>query len=167
MAWRDTLAAVEARLIDVAIIPISEVPARFSRRVLYEEDFVICMRAKHPLTRCLTLETYCGADHLVVSETGDAFGFVDAALSKRKQTRRVALTVPNFLFALATIAATDLIAALPRRFVAMHGAHYGVVVRESPIKVPAFAISLAAPKAALADEGLAWLVASIEGTARR
>jgi len=36
--------------------------------------------------------------------------------------RRIALTVPNFMFALAVIAETDFISALPRRFVAMHAA---------------------------------------------
>lgn len=158
LAWNDTLADMEARAMDVAVIPIDEAPARFARHVLYEEDFGIAMRAKHPLARRLTLEAYCGAKHLVVSETGDAYGFVDTALAKRKKARHVALTVPNFMFALSTIAATDLIAALPRRFVAMHGRRYGVVARESPIGLPSFAISLVAPKAALADEGFAWLV---------
>jgi len=167
LAWRDTLAEMEARAMDVAIMPIADAPARFVRHVLYKEDFVVCMRAKHPLARRLTLETYCGAQHLVVSEAGDPHGFVDSALSKRKKTRHVALTVPNFMFALATIAASDLIAALPRRFVAMHGQPYGAVARESPIKLPAFAIALVAPKAALADEGLAWFVASIESSTSR
>ena len=65
--------------------------------------------------------------HLVVSFTGDRHGFVDEALAKRGYSRRIALTVPNFMFALAVIAETDLISALPRRFVAMHGARFEVV----------------------------------------
>jgi DNA-binding transcriptional LysR family regulator len=167
LAWRDTLADLEARAMDVAVIPIADAPIRFARHVLYDEDFVISMRAKHPLARRLTLDAYCSAQHLVVSETGDAYGFVDTALSKRRKARHVALTVPNFMFALATIAATDLIAALPRRFVMMHGQRFGVVVRECPIKLPGFAIALVAPKAALADEGFSWLVARIEASASR
>ena len=55
--------------------------------------------------------------HLLVSLTGDAHGFVDEMLAKRGLPRRVALTVPNFMMALALIAETDLIAALPRRLV--------------------------------------------------
>lgn len=164
LAWRDTLADMEARALDVAVMPVADAPARFYRHVLYEEDFVICMRAKHPLARRLTLETYCDAQHLVVSETGDAYGFVDAALAKRKKTRHVTLTVPNFMFALASIAATNLIAALPRRFVAMHGKQYGLIARESPMSLPAFPIALVTPKAALADEGLEWLVSRIRSS---
>jgi DNA-binding transcriptional LysR family regulator len=165
VAWRDTLTDMEARAMDAAVFPNTNAPTRFARHVLYEEDFVICMRAKHALARQLTLESYCGAQHLVVSETGDAHGFVDTALSKRRRSRRVALTVPNFMFALATLAETDLIAALPRRLVAVHARQFGVVARECPIKLPRFAIALVTPTAAMEDKGLAWLVTSLETAA--
>ena len=162
LAWRDALGELESRAIDVAIMPTADVPVRFAARLLYEEDFVIALRAKHPLARNLTLERYRAAQHLVVSETGDAYGFVDAALAKRKHTRRIALTVPNFMFALATLADTDLVSALPRRFVAMHGDQFGIVAREAPIGLPRFRLTLVVPAVALKDEGLAWLVGAIE-----
>jgi DNA-binding transcriptional LysR family regulator len=163
VAWRAALVELESRAMDVAIVPTDDAPARFATRVLYQEDFVVGMRAKHPLARQLTLQRYRDAQHLVVSETGDAYGFVDDALSKRKQTRRVALTVPNFMFALATLSKTDLVGALPRRFMAMHGGQFGVIAREAPVKLPRFNVTLIVPKVALRDEGLAWLVRAIEG----
>ena len=52
--------------------------------------------------------------HLVVSHTGDAFGFVDVELAKKGLTRRVALTVPNFIFALSVLAETEMVSALPK-----------------------------------------------------
>ena len=52
---------------------------------------------------------------MLVSETGDAYGNVDVALKKLGRTRRIAATVPNFLLALALVAETDLIAAVPRQ----------------------------------------------------
>jgi DNA-binding transcriptional LysR family regulator len=165
LAWRDALGEHESRAMDLAIMPTADVPARFTAHPLYEEDFVIAMRGKHPLARKLPLERYCAAQHLVVSETGDAYGFVDAALTKRKLSRRVALTVPNFMFALATLADTDLISALPRSFVAMHGARFGVVAREPDLKLPHFKLTLVTPTVALKDAGLAWLIAEIEAAA--
>lgn len=57
--------------------------------------------------------------HLVVSESGDPYEFVDQQLAKHGRTRRVAMTVPKSCLRLAVIAETDFIAALPRRFVAM------------------------------------------------
>ena len=78
------------------------------------------MHAGHPFARAPTLDRYCEMRHLVVSLTGDPYGFVDEALAKKRRSRRVAVTVPNFMMALAVISETDLIAALPRQLVAMH-----------------------------------------------
>src|SRR5260221_3190836 len=39
---------LEARAMDIAIIPSDHIPARFLERTLYEEDFVIAIRAGHP-----------------------------------------------------------------------------------------------------------------------
>jgi DNA-binding transcriptional LysR family regulator len=47
--------------------PADDVPLRFFRRVLYEEDFVLVMRARHPFRRDPSLDRYCKAQHLVVS----------------------------------------------------------------------------------------------------
>lgn len=57
----------------------------------------------------------------------------------------------------AAAADSDLIAAMPRRFAAMHAARFGVVVRELPLRPRKFAIRAAATKVALMDVGLAWL----------
>ena len=78
--------------------------------------------------------------------------------AKRGLSRRVALTVPNFMFGLAALADTDFISAMPARFVAMHGPRFGVVAVKSPIESPRFRLNLVAPQVALMDAGLAWLV---------
>ena len=84
-----------------------------------------------------TLDRYCEMQHLVVSHAGDAHGFVDEILAGQGQSRRIALTVPNFMFALAVVAETDLISALPRRFAAMHAPRFGVVTVEAPLPLAA------------------------------
>src|SRR5262249_41936831 len=127
LAWRRAFSELEDREVDVVIIPTDQAPARFVVAPLYDEDFVIVARAGHPFTKNPSLARYCELEHLVVSLGGDAQGFVDAALASRGRKRRVALTVPNFMFALAVIAETDLVSACPRRFVAQHGARFGVV----------------------------------------
>ena len=92
--------------------------------------------------------------HLVVSLTGNPYGFVDEVLAKRGRTRRVALTVPNFMFALAVIAETDLVAALPRQFAAMHAARFGVSSLDPPLPLGHFRLNVVAPKAAMMDAGV-------------
>jgi DNA-binding transcriptional LysR family regulator len=138
LAWKDALKELEDRAMDVAIIPFDDIPVRFHKAKLYEEEFVI-------------------------SHTGDVSGFVDVELSKRSLARRVALTVPNFMFALSLLAETGLVSALPRRFVEVHGARFGVVAVKAPLPLPRFSVNVVVPKVAMMDAGLAWLVQSLTG----
>ena len=156
-AWRAAFDDLEARAMDIAVIPSDDIPARFHARTLYEEDFVVALRAGHPLAKSPTLADYCKARHLVVSLTGDPDGFVDAVLARHGHARRVALTVPNFMFALAVIAATDLVSALPRRFAAMHAPRFGVAWVEPPLPLGHFRLNAVASRAAMMDAGVAWL----------
>ncbi|MEQ1950823.1 LysR family transcriptional regulator [Mesorhizobium sp. CN2-181] len=158
IAWKDALADLEARMMDVAIVPNEEFPARFARQPLYREDFIIAVRSGHPFAGDPSLSNYCAMQHLVVSQTGDPHGFVDNILSGQGLSRRVALTVPNFMFALAVLASSDLLSALPRRFVDMHGARFGVVAIEPPLPLGTFTLNIVTPQVALRDGGVAWLV---------
>ena len=156
-AWLPALAELERGTMDIAVAPIDRAPPRFVTRALYEEDFVVVARRRHPFAVKPTLQRFCEARHLVISMTADPRGFLDDQLARQGASRHVVLTVPDFGSGLATVADTDLIAAMPRRFVAMHAARFGVIVREVPLRLRKFAIRAAVPKAALMDAGLAWL----------
>lgn len=156
-AWLPALAELERGAMDIAVAPIDRAPPRFATRILYEEDFVVVARKRHPFALRPTLQRFCEARHLVVSMTADPRGFLDDELAKLGAVRRVALTVPDFGAGLAAVAEADLIAAMPRRFVAMHAERFGLVAREVPLRPRKFAIRAAAPKVALMDAGLAWL----------
>lgn len=163
-AWQPALDELEARTIDIAIVPLSEIPVRFAEQVLYEEEFVIASRAGHPYAKAPTLDRFCEMRHLLVSLTGDAHGFVDDALAKRDLSRRIALTVPNFMMALAIIAETDLIAALPKQFVIRHAARFGVVGTKAPLSPRLDHIRAVASKSAMMDTGVAWLFGVLRDT---
>ncbi len=155
--WQAAFVELDARGIDLAVGPFDDVPARFDVQSLGEEDFVIVSRPGHPFAIAPGLQTYCAADHLVVSQAGDARGFVDDALARRGLERRVALTVPSFFMSLALVSATDLIAAVPRRFARAHAKQAGAVVTEPPLLLPRFVIRTVVTRAARADAGLLWL----------
>jgi len=161
--WEMALADLEARAMDVAIIPSDDIPPRFEKRFVYEEDFVIAMRRGHAFAADPTLNRFCDMQHLVVSHTGDPYGFVDEALASRGLTRRIGLTVPNFMLALATIAETNLISALPRRLVAMNAERLGIAAVDAPLLLPTFRLNAVAPKVAMMDEGLTWLFDLLAG----
>ena len=164
-AWRHAFDELEAGAMDVAVLPAAQVPARFAATSLYDEDFVVAARAGHPFAAASTLAHYCELRHLVVSLTGDAHGFVDMRLAEKGRTRRVVATVPNFMLALALVAETDMVSALPRTLVARHGARLGVVAIEPPLPLGRFRLNAIAPGAAMLDGGVAWLLGVLE-TAR-
>jgi DNA-binding transcriptional LysR family regulator len=157
-SWRQGLEMLEARTVDIAVLPLWEVPPRFVARRLYEEDFVVAMRKGHAFARDPSLSAFCRMGHLLVSLSGDPSGFVDDLLAKRGLTRRVTLTVPSFMMALAHLASSDLIASLPRHLVQRHGRRFGLIAAELPLKRKPDPIQLITTKAALIDAGVSWLM---------
>mgnify|MGYP002778418074 CR=1 FL=1 len=157
-AWRSSFALLESRAVDIAILPFGSVTGRFAAEPLYQEDFVVAMRSHHPLVDRFTLDAYCTAKHLLVSESGDPVGFVDALLAKHGRQRVVTATAPNFMLALSLLSGSDFVAALPRRLVALHGHRFGVVAVEPPVELGSFALSAVLPGDARSDRGLAWLL---------
>jgi len=123
---------------------------------------VLARRAGKGATRRLTLAQYCSAPHLVVSVSGDPTGPVDAELARRKASRRVMLTVSNFLQALAIVGESDLVAALPRQFATRHAARYRVRLTEPPFPMLSAAVI---PEVATRDAGVAWLLGVLERSA--
>jgi DNA-binding transcriptional LysR family regulator len=156
-AWNTGLADLESRALDIAILPVDRVPPRFSLLPLFDEEFVIGMRKGHPFARQPTLDRYCDARHLVVSMTGEPFGFVDKSLQEVGRARRIATSVPNFMLALATVADSDLLAALPQSLLSRNAKRFGLQSVAAPLQLPSFQISAVATKAALMDAGVAWL----------
>jgi DNA-binding transcriptional LysR family regulator len=161
------LVDLDERTLDVALLPLLDVPARFvSRRLIEDEDFVIVRRAGHPIGNRLTLARYCAALHLVVSVSGDPRGMVDTHLAKRGLSRRVVLTVSNFTQALCIIAESDLVAALPRRFAMRYASRFRVVISEPPIPLSSSPVLAIAPRVATMDGGLNWLLGVLARSAQ-
>ena len=121
------------------------------------KHFVVAMRKGHPLARRTSLGAYLAARHTLVSTIGDALGVVDAKLAVRGQSRRVALTVPNFMIALVQLAESDLVATLPRHLVECHATRFNLVMRPVPLPWTPYPVRAVASRAAMADAGIAWL----------
>ena len=49
----------ERRSIDIAVAPIDRAPPRFVARTIYDEDFVVVARARHPFAARPTLQRFC------------------------------------------------------------------------------------------------------------
>lgn len=160
-AWRGAFADLDARSLDLALLPVASDAARFASRLLFTEDFVIVTPKAHPFLADPSLAQYLALGHVVVSQGGDPSGLVDQALAADGPPRRVALTVPNFMMALAAVAVSGLVSAVPRRFAALHAARFALQTVEPPLPLPTYRVSATLPEVALADRGTAWLLQAV------
>jgi DNA-binding transcriptional LysR family regulator len=73
-------------------------------------------RRGHPLAaRSSSIEAYAALNHVLVSPRGDTSGAVDRTLADFGFRRRVSLLVATYLALPAVLAASDLVATVPRR----------------------------------------------------
>jgi DNA-binding transcriptional LysR family regulator len=156
--WADSLRQLEKRELDLAILPMRALPPRFAACGLYAEDFVVAMREGHAFAPGPNLAAFCAAQHLLVSLSGEAYGFVDETLAKRGRSRRIVLTVPSFMMALPLLSQSDLLAVLPRRLVRQYQEMFRLTCAELPFKRKPDVIQAIATKAALADAAIGWLM---------
>ncbi|WP_263261197.1 LysR family transcriptional regulator [Pseudomonas sp. RIT-PI-S] len=142
--------------IDLAFLTEAEAPPELRRRALFREHYVLASRVGHPgLTRRPTLEQFCQLDYVIASPDGGGFhGVTDIALAELGMARRVALSVPHFLFLGAVLASTDLVAMMPSRLVAGNDA---LQVAEPPIEVPGFEMVMLWPERVHRDPAHQWL----------
>ncbi len=157
-AWREALSDVANGRIDVAIIPHQPSSSRFHPAWLYTEDFIFAARRGHELGDSPTLGAIASARHVLVSATGDRSGLVDLLLAKHGHERRIALTVPSFLAAAAAIAKSQLVGALPRRFVNEACLDFDLQPIEPPFPMIASELYAIAARSALIDPAIAWLL---------
>lgn len=110
----------------------SSAPLRHRR--LAEGRYVCAMRREHPLAgQVLTLDNFCAAEHVLVSFSGRAHGFVDQALARHGRTRRIALTVNQFFAAAHAVRDCDLLTVLPADFLPLTGLQERLVLADLPV----------------------------------
>jgi DNA-binding transcriptional LysR family regulator len=160
--WDDALAQLDSHRIDLAILPHAPAQQRFHSEPLYSEDFVIVARRGGSFRGKISIKSFAGADHVLVSAAGDTTGFVDQLLIERGHQRRIALTVPSFFMAAAAIASSDLIGALPRHFAVETVQAFPLQIIEPPFVMGSADLNAIVPQAALLDSGIVWLLDTIK-----
>ena len=109
---------LESGELDIQIGSDRVIAPTMKARLLVEESYKVVQRKGHPRgTGPLDLEAYCALDHVLVSPTGDCYGYMDEQLEVIGRRRRVVMTVPQFFLAAITVRSTDYISTLPCRFV--------------------------------------------------
>jgi DNA-binding transcriptional LysR family regulator len=110
------------------------------RMRVIREPFCCITRADHPaaVDGALDIERYAALIHVLVTTTlNGKRGAVDDELAARGLSRRVGLTVPSFPAVIAFVAASDMIATVPRP-IAVRAREDGwpIAVIQPPLKLP-------------------------------
>jgi DNA-binding transcriptional LysR family regulator len=112
---------------------------------MYEEHTVLVARANHPrVGRRVTKTELAALRHVDVHvAVGKPSREVTRAYAQRGIERDVGVIVPTFTAAAAVVAATDLVATLPKSVVEVLGPGLGLRAVDSPLRTPPITISLA------------------------
>lgn len=163
--------------LDVAVVPRldkreagrAETPAPgLVRRTLFRDRFVCLLRADHPALRpaggrrgaaatALSLATYAGLSHALVSRGEDGPAMVDRALAQHGLTRRIALRVPNFYSALAIVGKSDLVLTAPTALAGLAPRDVAIVALPPPLPLPGHSVDLVWHERFSGDPGHQWL----------
>ena len=132
VAWHDrSFEDVEAGKIDLALSPLAA-PSPLETERLFKEDFVCLLGADHRLrSRRFTLKQYLELSHVAV-------GALDRPLADLGLRRRVALSVPFLVPAVAAVAGSDLVLTLPRNLAKAVAAMANVRFVEPPPEIKSF-----------------------------
>ena len=132
IAWHDrSFEDVEAGKIDLALSPLAASSPLETER-LFKEDFVCLVGADHKLrSRRFTLKQYLELSHVAV-------GTLDRPLADLGLRRRVALSVPFLVPAVAAVAGSDLVLTLPRKLAKAVAAMANVRFVEPPPEIKSF-----------------------------
>lgn len=146
----------EQGIIDLAFHTGESAPEGLRHRILFSERYVLAGRADHPrLRRRPTLAQFCRLEHVIVSPDGGGFhGPTDDMLARHALSRRVVLSVPHFLFLVAVLASTDLVAMLPER---LARAHPALAFVAPPIEVAGYDMAMLWHERVHRDPAHQWL----------
>lgn len=139
----DAVEALAEGRVDLSLGFIWDHPEMISTEQIYEESFLVAGRPEAlPDAPSLDIDTYCAADHILISPGGDMRGVVDEKLEAMGRTRRITLGLPAFLPALAAVAASRTLVTLPARVAHAFAAGFGLVTAKPPLEIRRFPVSV-------------------------
>jgi len=126
---------------DLALVTGMNLPEA-KRRSGLVETFKVIQRKGHPRgTTEFNLDSFCAADHVLISPEGGGFlGATDKLLGKMGRSRRVTCSLPSFLPAPSIVAGSDMLAMMPTRLAALHAE--SVDQFDPPFPSPQFSVDL-------------------------
>lgn len=135
--------ALQSGQADLAIGLVPWLESGFYQQVLYPQDWVCLVNARHPRigAKGLGLRDYKAEAHIgIVGGTG--VQLLQAALERHAVERRILLELPGFLGLAAIVSTTDLVATVPRHIgeTLASSSPAALTVYDCPVPVPPFTV---------------------------
>ena len=125
---------------------------------LRKDSLALVMRRGHPLSQTpFSTEDYGRCEHVLVSILDDGASEIDAVLAASGVERRIALTTPHFMGALAAIAGTDMVMTLSRSVAERYRQTFDLVLREPPFGNRAYEQTMVWSAARSSDPLMQWV----------
>ena len=135
-----TQRALESGEADLAIGFIPRLEAGFHEQVLYAQDFVCLVSARHPrIGLTMTARAYRDEAHIGIL-SGASYTTLQTSLASQRIRRRVLLELPGFLGLATIVAGTDLVATVPRHIGETLAASGTIRVVPCPVKIAGFTV---------------------------
>ncbi|MFO0757575.1 MAG: LysR family transcriptional regulator [Byssovorax sp.] len=149
---------IAAGEMDGAIGLLRHVPADHRRRLLFRESLVSVVRADRPGPRDrIALADYLGAPHLLISPQGKDRGSVDVALGALGHHRTIAVVAPTMSAAAGILRRSDVVLTIGARLARSLAAEPGLSIREVPVEIPPYEITLVWHERSQQDPAHVWL----------
>lgn len=134
---------MERGRIDLAMGFLPGLKSGFFQRKLFSQPYVCVFRRGHPLARTgVSAKQFRAAEHVAIVSEGTGHGVVDEVIEQAGIRRRLRLTVPHFMAVGPVLAATDMIAVVPRRFADCACEPFGLATAPCPVKIPESVINV-------------------------
>ena len=133
--------ALAAGRADLAVGFLPSLPGGFYQQALFTQDFVCLVNAAHPRIRgTLSRRHYLAEAHVALALEGTGHAVVERALARHRIRRRVRLRLPGFLGLATIVAATDLIATVPRQIGETLVSQAALRLCACPVRIPAYVV---------------------------
>jgi len=131
--------------------------------VIGEDRYALVMREKHPAaSKTWTIADYAKWDSVVVSIFGDGQSDVDARLAKAGVVRRIGMSTPHFMAALATVSKTDMVANTSHMFALRYAKTHRLIVKETPFPEIRFTSTIIGSASRMNDPVIRWFCALVK-----
>jgi DNA-binding transcriptional LysR family regulator len=161
----DVADALQHGRIELAVGRFTKPAAALRFKPLFEETMVAVVRAGHPLAgRRLSVARFVAHPHLLVAPggQGDFRGLLDEQLDALGVTRRVVLSMSQFLVAPWVAAHSDAVLLLPRRLLPMVAA-WGLRTLNVPLEMPRFQVAMLWRERSQREPAHRWLRQAVVG----